>query len=86
MDDFSGAKLDHSFIIPAKERALLRVEVERSCSTIDSETRRETERDPQTCFKDAFGSVVGFVGLDSQTRTRLNLLKPVLSTPQGNRS
>ena len=78
LDDFVGAKLDHSFLIPAKERALLRVTVERSCSTIDSETRHETERDPQTCFKDAFGTVVDFVGLDSQTRTRLNLPKPGL--------
>lgn len=86
LDDFSGAKLDHSLVIPAKERVVLRIEADRSCSTIDTETRRETERDPQTCFKDAFGTAVGFVGLDYQTRTRLNLLKPVLSTesvPQG---
>jgi hypothetical protein len=79
--DHFDAKLDHSIMIPAKERALLRVDVEYSCSTIDSDTRRETERDPQTCFKDAFGTVSGFVGLDRQTRTRLNLLKPVFRPP-----
>ncbi len=79
LDDFD-AKLAHSFMIPAKERALLRVSVEWSCGETDFDTHRETERDPQTCFKEAFGTLLGFVGLDYQTRIRLNLLKPVLAT------
>jgi len=53
-----------------------------SCSNIELETGKETERDPQSCFKDAFGTVAGFIGLDYATRTRLNLLKPTFSTPK----
>ena len=80
LEDFD-VPLDRSFVIPPKERVLVRVRVEYGCGVWD-ENDRMTERDPQTCFKDAFDGIEGFVGLDYQTRTRLNLRKPVLSSPK----
>lgn len=47
--EFSG-KLDHSYVVLAKERAEIPVEVEYSCSTLDLDTNRESVRGVGTCF------------------------------------
>ena len=78
LDDFFGAKIDHGYTIPARERAVVRVDKEYSCGITELETGKVTERDPQACFDDAFGAYNGFVGLDYDTRTRLNLMQPTL--------
>lgn len=70
-------KLDHSFVVPAREKTAVHASVEYGCSTEDLATGKTTERDGGTCFKDAFGSVTEFVGFDDNTHTRLNLPKPV---------
>jgi hypothetical protein len=82
LEEFN-AKLEHPFMIPAKERAEIQAEVEYGCNTLELETGKKTERDAQTCFNDAFGDVAGFVGFDYETRTRLNLLNPELYRPNG---
>jgi hypothetical protein len=71
------AKLDHSFVVPAKEKTEVHASVEYGCSNEDLATGKTTERDGETCFKDAFGNVTDFVGFDDNTHTRLNLPKPV---------
>jgi hypothetical protein len=71
------ARLDHSFVVPAKEKTEVHASVEYGCSTEDLETGKTAERDGGTCFKDAFGSVTEFVGFDDNTHTRLNLPKPI---------
>jgi hypothetical protein len=58
------------------------VSVEYGCSTVEMKTGKQTERDGETCFRDAFGDVAGFVGFDYQTRTRVNLLKPTYAGPK----
>ena len=76
--DFAG-KLDHAVLIPAGERAELTIDTEYSCATIDA-AGHETQRDESTCFNDAFGDTTGFVALDDESKTRLNLPKPALAT------
>ena len=71
------AKLDHSFVVPAKEKTAVNASIEYGCGDEDLETGKTTERDGPTCFKDAFGNVTEFVGFDDSTHTRLNLPKPV---------
>ena len=71
-----NAKLDHPFVVPAKEKAEFRAGVEYGCSTIDMDTGKKTERDDANCFKEEFGDVAEFVGFDDETHTRLNLPKP----------
>ena len=70
-------KLDHAFIVPAKDSAQFNASVEYGCSDEDTETGKVTERDGVKCFNDAFGNVTEFVGFDDNTHTRLNLPKPV---------
>jgi hypothetical protein len=71
-----NAKLDHPFVVPAKEKADFRAGVEYRCSTLDMDTGKETERDHAICFNEEFGDVAEFVGFDDETHTRLNLPKP----------
>jgi len=77
LEHFDG-KLDHAFLIPAKERTQIYLNADLSCTTFHISTGAETERDDKTCFKDGFGTVDGFVGLDEATKTRINLLMPTL--------
>jgi hypothetical protein len=72
----SNAKLDQSFVVPAREKAEVHTRIEYGCSTEDLESGKRTERDGGACFKDAFGDVTEFVGFDDNTHTRLNLPKP----------
>ncbi|MGC2830706.1 MAG: hypothetical protein WB994_13795 [Candidatus Acidiferrum sp.] len=76
------AKLDHSYIVLAKDRAEIPVGVEYSCSTFDLDTNRESVRDVRTCFDDAIADVDGFVALDYSSKIRIELPKPVLATGQ----
>jgi hypothetical protein len=70
-------KLDHPFVVPAKEKTEVHASMEYGCSDEDMATGKTTERDGATCFKDAFGNVTDFVGFDDATHTRLNLPKPI---------
>ena len=72
-----NAKLDHSFVVPAKEKAEVHANVEYGCSDEDLATGKTTERDGAACFRDAFGGVAGLVGFDDSTHTRVDLPMPV---------
>ena len=50
------AKLEHSFVVPAKEKTEVHASVEYGCSNEDLETGKTSDRDGPTCFKDAFGA------------------------------
>ena len=76
------AKLDHPYVVLAKDRAEIPVSVEYSCSTFDLDTNRESVRNVRTCFDDALADVAGFVALDYSSKIRIELPKPVLATGQ----
>ena len=84
-DDRSSAlseikvKFDHPYVIPANERAEVDANVEYSCGSTDLDTGKRSERPEQECFNDEFGHVVGLVGFDYSTHTRLDLPRPTLS-------
>ena len=68
--------IDHPYIIPAKEKAEVRVQIAYSCESTDVETGETTQRPSRECFNDAFGHSSGFVGFDYATHTRVDLPKP----------
>jgi hypothetical protein len=74
--DFAGS-VERAVLIPPGERGELSIWTDYSCSNFD-EVGRETEREVETCFHDAFGNVSGFVALDEDKRIRINLPKPEL--------
>lgn len=76
------AKLDHSYVVLAKDRAEIPVGVEYSCSTFDLDTNSESARDVRTCFDDALADVGGFVALDHSSKVRIELPKPILAPGQ----
>jgi hypothetical protein len=80
LEEFSG-KVEHPYVVPARERAMVEVDVEYSCTSVDMVTDKRTDRDPQTCFNEEFGTTESLVGFDDETHTRLNLMKPTFAAP-----
>lgn len=68
--------IDHPYIIPAKEKTEVRVQIAYSCESTDLETGKTTQSPSRECFNDAFGHSSGFVGFDYATHTRVDLPKP----------
>ncbi len=69
--------LDHAFI-PAKDKAEVGLVIEASCGDRDMETGVTTQRDSQTCYRDAVGSDSGFLILDYSNHLRIELPRPTL--------
>ena len=74
----------HSFLIPAKDRAEVWIDIEYSCADLNMETGVTTQRDSQTCYNDAVGSVSGFLALDYSNHIRIDLPKPSLMPTPAN--
>ncbi len=77
-------KLDHSFLIPAKDKAEVGIEIEYSCGDFNMESGVTTQRDSQSCYGDAVGSESGFLILDNNNRVRVELPKPTLAPTPAN--
>lgn len=73
-----------AFFIPAKERAEFEIEIECSCADMDMATGITTQRDSQTCYNDAVGTVSGFLALDYSNNIRIDLPKPALTHTPAN--
>jgi hypothetical protein len=79
LEEFSG-KLEHGFLIPARDRAQITIDADYKCGILDLATGDETERDEATCYRDAFGDVIGFVALDEGNKIEISLPKPAPPT------
>jgi len=78
LSELSG-KLDHAFLIPAKDKAEIRISLDYSCADEDMVTGVTTQRDSRKCYDDAVGSVNGFLALDYNNHMRIELPKPALA-------
>ena len=78
LSELSG-KLDHAFLIPAKDKAEIRISLDYGCADEDMVTGVTTQRDSQKCYDDAVGSVNGFLALDYNNHMRIELPKPALA-------
>ena len=81
-----NGKLDHAFLIPAKDKAEIRISLDYSCADEDMVTGVTTKRDSRKCYDDAVGSVNGFLALDYNNHMRIELPKPALAPTPPNPS
>jgi hypothetical protein len=83
LTEFYG-KPDHAFLIPAKDKAEIRIHADYGCSDENIDTGVTKQRDPQTCYNDNLGEVKGFLALDYKNQIRIELPKPTLHATPAN--